>query len=119
MKPKTYGHEPSVTDASKPKKQIYQTILLQYSSSGETNVFMRHLVFVTLKQVDSLKLQVLTSQNEGCYIKIRDRISIKFLFKLLLLLLLLLLFEGLAYCLCAQIRQTGGLKQNFVMSGKE
>ena len=24
IKPKTYGYEPSVTDASKPKKQIYQ-----------------------------------------------------------------------------------------------
>jgi len=32
-------------------------------SSGEITVFVRRLVFVTLKQVDSLKLQRLMSQN--------------------------------------------------------
>ena len=36
-------------------------------SSGEITVFMRHLLFVPLKQVESLKLQGLMSQNEGCY----------------------------------------------------
>jgi hypothetical protein len=35
------------------------------TSSGETTVFMRHLVLVILKQVDSLKLQWRMSQNEG------------------------------------------------------
>ena len=41
----------------KYKKNVW----LQQTSSGETNVFMRHVVFVTLKQVDSLKLQDLMS----------------------------------------------------------
>jgi len=41
-------------------------------SSGETIVFVRHLVLVILKQVASLKLQGLMSQAS-------DKISIKFL----------------------------------------
>jgi hypothetical protein len=36
-------------------------------SSGETTVFMQHLVLVILKQLDSLKLQEHISQNEQCY----------------------------------------------------
>jgi hypothetical protein len=50
-----------------------------YPLSGETTVFMRHLVFVILKQVDRLKLQGRTSENEGCYLQASDKISIKFL----------------------------------------
>jgi hypothetical protein len=34
-------------------------------SSGGTTVFMRHLVLVILKQVDSLKLQKCISEVEG------------------------------------------------------
>jgi len=34
-------------------------------SSGENTVPMRHLVFVTLKQVDSLKLRGLSHKMEG------------------------------------------------------
>jgi len=36
-------------------------------SSGETIVFLRHLVLAIPKQVNSLKLQGPMSQNEGCY----------------------------------------------------
>jgi len=50
-------------------------------SSGEITVSMRHLVFVTLKQVDILKLQGLMSQNEGRYLQASDKISIKLLCK--------------------------------------
>jgi len=36
-------------------------------SSGEITIPMQHLLFVTLKQVDILKLQGCMSQNRGCY----------------------------------------------------
>jgi len=42
-------------------------------SSGEITVSMRNLVFVPLKQVDSLKLQGLISQNEGRYLQASDK----------------------------------------------
>ena len=46
---------------------LYTFRVTMCPSSGETTVFMRHLVLVIVKQVDSLKLQGCMSQNEGCY----------------------------------------------------
>ena len=46
-------------------------------------MFIRHLVLIILKQVDSLKLQGHMSQNEECYLQTCDKISIKiYIFKL-------------------------------------
>ena len=43
-------------------------------STGETALFMRHLVLVNLVQVDILKLQGRVSLNEGCYLQASDEI---------------------------------------------
>jgi len=51
---------------------IYMFRATMCPSSGETTVFMRHLVLVILKQVDSLKLQVRMSYNEGYYLQASD-----------------------------------------------
>jgi hypothetical protein len=51
-------------------------------SSEEITVLIRRLVFVTLKQVNSVKLQGLMLENEKCYLHVLDKISLKFLCKL-------------------------------------
>jgi len=42
-------------------------------SSGETTVFMRHLIRVILKEVASLKLQGCMSWNGECYLQASDK----------------------------------------------
>ena len=54
IKPKTYGYEPSVTDASKPKKQIYQ----KFPATLRTSIVIKHLAVL-------LRLSVCTVMLSG------------------------------------------------------
>ena len=48
---------------------LYMLRAIMCPSSGETIVFMRHLVLAILKQVDSWKLQERISYNEECKLR--------------------------------------------------
>jgi len=73
---------------------LYVFRAIMCPSSGKNTVPMRHLVFVTVKQVDSLKLQ--WSVSKWCYLQITDKISLKFLCKFYYYL-----SDFLSVCVCA------------------